>query len=120
MPVSTIQHKDKQIVLIDYTSCESKEEMIRTLREAADLFRTFPDKVLSLSDFSGAFGSKEFMAETKRLSVDIFRSKTKKAAAIGVTGIKKVLLASFNAFSVNKLTPFDTKEEALEYLTKED
>lgn len=93
--------------------------MIATIQEAAVLFRESPQKVLSLSDFTGAFGSKEFMDESKRLSVEVLRAKTAKAAVVGITGIKKVLLKSFNAFTVNKLIPFDTKEEALDYLIAE-
>tara|TARA_Y100001949_G_C15783468_1_gene241691 strand:+ start:57 stop:416 length:360 start_codon:yes stop_codon:yes gene_type:complete len=119
MPVSTINYKNKRIVFIDYTDCKTKEEMIATLREAAELFKASPEKVLSLSDFTDAFGSKEFMDESKRLSVEVLRAKTEKAALLGITGIKKVLLKGFNAFSTNKLVPFDTKEEALEYLVSE-
>lgn len=119
MPVSIITHKNKQIVLIDYTDCKSKEEMIATLRDAAELFKTSTEKVLSLSDFTGTFGSKEFMEESKRLSIEVLRAKIEKAALLGITGIKKMLLQRFNAFSTNKLVPFNTKEEVLEYLVSE-
>ncbi|WP_421877584.1 hypothetical protein [Marinoscillum sp.] len=116
MPVSIISHQDKQIILIDYKPCKNKEEMIATAREAASLFKQQPGKVLAVSDFTGTYGSEEYMNEVKKLSVEVFRAKTEKAAAIGITGIKKVLLKSFNAFSVNKLKPFDTMEDALDYL----
>ena len=118
MPVTTINYRNKDIVLVDYTPCKTKEEMIDTIRLTAQVFKATPGKILTLSDFTGTFGSKEFMDESKKLSVEIFRAKTEKAAVIGITGVKKVLLKSFNAFSINKI-PFETKEEALEYLVAE-
>ncbi|MFY0690097.1 MAG: hypothetical protein JXQ90_23190 [Cyclobacteriaceae bacterium] len=53
-----------------------------------------------------------------------FRDDTKhlmiKGAILGVTGIKKILLQGYNSFSGSKvLVPFDTIEEAVEYVTKD-
>lgn len=118
MPVAVIKHQNKSIVYTDFKPCKDKHEMILTIREAADIFSQQPGKVLSLIDLRGAYGSKEFIDEGKKLSIAVFRGKTAKAAAIGITGVKKVLLQSYNAFSINKIKPFDTMDEALEYLTE--
>ena len=37
-------------------------------------------------------------------------------AVLGVKGIRKILLKSYNAITGNKMIPFDTKEQALDWL----
>ena len=73
-----------------------------------------PGRFLSFCDS----GSTEFMQRAKQLGKEIFDSRTSKSAVLGVTGIKKILLNGYNMIVKNKLEPFDTKEEALEYLVK--
>ena len=90
--------------------------MIQTVREAARVFSDQSDKVLSLIDLTGAYASKEFIDESKKLSIAVFRGKTNKAAAIGVNGVKRIILKSYNAFSTDKIKPFDSMDEALQYL----
>ncbi len=118
MPVSTILHKGKKVVLMDYTKCKSKEELLQMLRESEDYVNAIPDKSLTLSDFTGIHGNSEFMSAAKKASKDTFDHKVEKAAALGVTGLKKVLLTGYNMIAKNKVVPFDTKEQALDFLVE--
>ena len=74
------------------------------------------EMMFTLRDFTGGYGSKEFMSKAKQLGKELFNQRTSKTAAIGVTAMKKVLINSYNMFVTNKLHVFDTKEQALDFL----
>lgn len=116
MAVKLTYHKGRQIFEMDYSTCEDTEEMIAMLNEAKSMIIHLPGKVLRLVDVRNANGTREFMDEAKKAGKAVFNSKTEKAAILGISGIKKVLLMGYNNISTNKLVPFDTKEEALDYL----
>ena len=71
--------------------------------------------VLSLSDVTGCFFNNEIMEVLKEQS-KISMPLTKKAAVVGITGIKKILLNAVNAVNANARKPFDTIEEAKDWL----
>ena len=56
------------------------------------------------------------MKKASEYGKEVFNERTSKNAAIGVSGIKKILLQAYNLVVKDKLLPFNTKEEALEYL----
>ena len=56
------------------------------------------------------------MKKANELGKEIFDSRTEKSAALGITGIRKILLQAYNSIMKNKLVPFDDKNEALDYL----
>lgn len=60
------------------------------------------------------------MKRTKEINEN-YGHKISKRAVLGITGIKKILLAGYNKVSGKgvKAIPFDTKEEALEYLVSD-
>lgn len=118
MSVSYIDYKGKKILFADYTKCKDIQEMLIVLEETKKEYEKSSQMILILDDFRGNSGSSEFMQRAKQLGKEIFDKKTTKAAALGVTGIKKILLNAYNTLVKNKLVPFDTKEEALEYLVK--
>jgi hypothetical protein len=118
MSARWIDHSGKQIFLIDYSACKNGQEMIDTLNEAINLISKTPGKVLRLIDVRGASGSREFMDAAKRAGKEIFNAKTEKAAIVGISGIQKVLLMGYNNISTNKLIPFSTLDEALDFLAK--
>ena len=118
MPVTTINYFGKRIVLMDYTPCKSKGEMISTLKESEFYLNAIPGKSLTLSDFTGVHGNPEFMSAAKKASRNTFDHKVEKAAAVGVTGLKKILLNGYNLIAKNKIMPFDSREEAIDYLIK--
>ncbi len=117
MSLSFITHKGKRIMFIDYTSCKNIEEMIKVLEQVIMEYEKPGGQYLTLNDFTGTYGSTEFMNAASKHK-ELFDSKTIKTAVLGITGIKKILLNGYNAFVKKKQMPFDTKEEALEYLVK--
>lgn len=118
MPISEIQYKSKSIIIVDYSSCKRKEQMLALLAESTDYFKNNKETHLRiLMDFTNAYGSKEFMDRAKSDRLEVFKTKTATSAVIGISGIKQILLKGYNVVSPGKgMTPFKTKEQALEYL----
>jgi hypothetical protein len=116
MGIRWIEYEGVSILYMDYRSCKSKEETIKMLEEAADIFRTSDKDILSLDNYEGGYASGEFMDRAKQLA-DVFSAKRKKGAAVGVHGLKNMLLRTYNIFAKDKIMPFSTEEEALKYLT---
>lgn len=115
--IDWIEHKGKKVLFIDYSQCKDKWEMIEIVKASADYYQDTTEKICTLSDFNNVTGSQEYMAEVKRLGKEIFDSKTEKGAVIGITGLKKVFLSGYNLITRQKIVPFDTKDQALTYLT---
>ena len=117
MSLSYITHKGKRILFVDYTHCKTVDEMVKVLDDVKKEYEKSPGNILAINDFNGTFGSSEFLNAAKKHK-QLFDGKTHRSAVLGITGIKKILLNGYNAFITNKQMPFDTKEEALEYLVK--
>lgn len=118
MSAELITHNGKKIVFGDYSKCNTKEKMIEKLYEVETLMQKQTGPVLYLADLTKTHGSIEFMTAAKEVAKRTFNHKVEKAALLGISGIKKVLLNGFNAVSSQKFEPFDTKEMALDFLTK--
>jgi hypothetical protein len=116
--IEFITNNGKTILSVDYSKCKDKWQMIELLEATVDHYRNSTSKLLTLSDFNNVKGSSEFMDTAKRLNREVLDEKTEKGAVIGVTGLKKVLLQGYNLVATQKLVPFDSKDEAIGYLTQ--
>ncbi|HCX20423.1 MAG: hypothetical protein CMB80_13675 [Flammeovirgaceae bacterium] len=116
--ISWIEHNGKKVLLIDYSHCKDKWQMIEVVKATASFYQSAPGKIFTLSDFNNVTGSQEYMAEVKRLGKELFDAKTERGAVVGITGLKKVFLSGYNLIAKQKIMPFNTKEQALDYLTK--
>lgn len=121
MPINQMTYNGKKIITVSYEDFQTKELMIESAKRLADYILSQPEKHIRVFiDLTGALGSREFMAASKAARLRVYAEKTTTSAAIGVTGMKKVLLKGYNAISKNKgVVPFDTKEQALEYLVND-
>jgi len=118
MPIDQFQYKGKKIITVSYEDYPGKDDMIRSAHELQEYILAQPEKHIRIFfDYTHANGSREFMQAAKKAKQNVYLHKTTTSAAIGVTGIKKVLLQGFNAISNTKgVVPFDHKDQALEYL----
>lgn len=118
MSISKIEHKGKAVFEICYTGCRKKEEMLEILKEAMDIFLSTPEKhLLVLFDYRGAYLSTDYIKASEKYQTQLEKVKTGKGAVLGVEGIKKFILKTYNALSnETKIVPFNTREEALDYL----
>jgi hypothetical protein len=119
MSYSFIHYKNKKILVIDYRQCKTANDTINVIEEVKKEYKRTSEKYLAFSDFTNAPVNNEYMDMVKKYAKEIFDERTSKRACIGITGMKKILLNGFNLFSKNKMYPFDSKEEALEYLVND-
>ncbi len=117
MSAEWIFHKGKRILYINYGGLQ-KEEQLAQIRQAHRLLLESGSKEnLTISDIRDMGVSQAFVDLAKqqgKLSGPI----TKKAAVLGVVGIRKVLLEAVNRFSGNPRKPFDTLEDAKDWLVE--
>jgi len=118
MSYTFINYKNKKILYIDYTHCKTAQETIDVIEEVRKEYLSTTERYIALSNFTDAPVNNEYMDWVRKYTKELFDERTQKRACIGITGMKKILLATFNLISKNKMVPFDTKEEALEYLVK--
>lgn len=123
MRVKWIEHKEKKILFVDYSNVKSKEKMIEILEEFHSIIgdRNKPlNRFLILSDVTKAITGSFFFEEAKRLGL-LNESKLDKSAILGASGLKGVMLKYYNMTVKpdNHAAPFDTKEQALDYLVSE-
>jgi hypothetical protein len=117
-----IEYKDREIYFVDYSYIKSTEEFVKVIKGT----NAFREKVkaegkrnmLMLVDISGSYVYGETLDALKR-AAKLSRELTRKEAVVGAAGPKKVLLRIVQLFTGMQLRPFDTLEEAKEWLTKE-
>ncbi len=73
---------------------------------------------LTLSDVRDAHIDQEFVNLSKEQG-KISKDYTKRAAILGVEGVRKILLRAVNMVSGNPREPFDTMEEAKDWLVRD-
>lgn len=118
MPVKYIQHKGKTILYVDYSN-QNGEQGIATLNEQAKEMGRWTEKGLILDNFQNSKASPDFMAHAKKLGKEVFAPRAYKTAAVGLTGLQMILVQAYNAFSKDKLVPFNSEEEAKDWLVKD-
>jgi hypothetical protein len=118
MAVSYITHKNKKILFIEYKECKTIEDTLHVLDEIKEEFFKTSGVWLTLHDFSSGYGSAEFMKKANQYAKEYYNSRPARNAVIGASGMKKVLLQGYNLVVKDKIVPFDTMEEALDYLVK--
>jgi hypothetical protein len=117
-----IEYKGKEIYFVDYTHIKSIEEFLEVI-QGTNAFREKikaegKRNILMLVDITGSYVYGETLDALKR-AAKLSRELTKKEAVVGVTGPKKVLLRIVQLFTGMQLRPFDTLEEAQEWLFQE-
>jgi hypothetical protein len=117
MSVEWIEHKGKKILYIRYTGLKPAEMLDQVRKATAMIVDSKSNDVLTLSDITDCYVGKDFMELMKEQGA-ISLPLTKKAAVVGVTGLKNVLLRASNAISPKPRVPFDTVELARDWLAE--
>jgi len=114
-----IAHKGKSILLVDLSSCSAAE--VKRIGELVPKFVTTHPKgsLLLLADFTGAEFDREAFERMKESAV-FDRPHIKKSAWVGTDNLPKVFYENLKAFSRRDLPTFKTREEALDWLVKDE
>ncbi len=117
-----IQYKGKTILYVDYRNLtvQDQQEAMALLDDEANEMRTWTRKGLVLTDFRRGKATPEFIAYGKKLGKEVFSEKVLKSACLGITGVQNILLQAYNTFTKDKIVPFNTEEEAKEWLVKDE
>jgi hypothetical protein len=113
-----ITYKGHRILLIDLSNCSADE-----VTAGARLVPTYtssepPSSLLLLADFTGARFDKTTVTALKEATA-YDQPHLKRSAWVGVESLPKVFYENIKNFSRRSLPTFNTREEALEYLVKE-
>jgi hypothetical protein len=112
-----VKHKGQTIFLIDFSHCKGKEILLLLDQVRVDVARHAPGSVLTLADFSGAQVDKAVATKIKEVLV-LDRPYVKKSAWVGTESLPHVFYENFKNFSQREFPPFETREEAMDWLVK--
>ncbi|MBN1181329.1 MAG: hypothetical protein JXB49_03510 [Bacteroidales bacterium] len=115
MPVSWIDYKGRKILYADYRGLKTEDAMLQNLRTEADFYAKSNFKILSLNDYRDSVVSNNFMNKVTELG-KATKDKTDKAAVLGITGLKKILINGYASFTGQHVKVFENEITAKEYL----
>jgi hypothetical protein len=116
--LSIINYKGKEILYFNHQGL-SGNDLLQGCKNANEFIKNYQkDNTLTLANFTDTVASQELMDYLKSEESKNIEKKVVKAAVVGISGIKKILLNAFNAVMGGKYKAFETEEEAKEYLVK--
>ena len=117
-----IYHNNKEIIHINYQGL-TEEQGIQYTKDFTSYIMEYGKNntgtILVLVDMRNYTVTSKHMEVSKqegKITGNLFPDN--KTAVLGVTGIRNVLLKSYNFITGNKMNPFNSEEEALEWLTR--
>jgi hypothetical protein len=114
-----ITHQGKQILFVDLSNC-SATEVLKISRIVPRYVMTEPrGSVLLLADFTGAEFDREAITSMKESAV-FDRPHIKKSAWVGTENLPRVFYEHIKIFSQRDLPTFKTREEAIDWLVKDE
>ena len=116
-----IQHKGRTILYFNYQGLED-DGLVHQIREnekgILSLIAQGKRDLLRLTDISGCYASPEIMDAFKDVALKV-SPYFKASAVVGIVGGKKVLLDLVNRLSGLGVRPFDSLEEAKDWLVQQ-
>ncbi|MBL7858650.1 MAG: hypothetical protein JNM57_13260 [Cyclobacteriaceae bacterium] len=116
--LSKIEANGKEILFVDYSN-KKEAEMIPLILESKKIIQSNRAGQLLLSDFTNTYASPAFMNVLRREIMDVLPLISKQAI-IGLNEPKRWILKGFNLLLKTDYRAFDTKEEALAYLSADE
>lgn len=113
---SIITFKGKEISYHDYRG-KTVDQMLQTLNLALERALKDNKKRPRLANFTDAYAVPEFMKAVKEAGLQT-RHLTPKAAIVGVTRAKTIILNAYNLFTKTNMKAFEDEESAKEWLVK--
>jgi hypothetical protein len=114
-----IEHRGKKVLLLDYTGIRDPAEALRAIDATKREVERHPPKSLRvLTDSTDAHYDTAVVQALKSLAAHD-EPYVIASAVVGVVGLKKVVLTAVNLFSKRKITMFDTRPAALDWLVSQ-
>jgi len=112
--IQKLNFRGKEIIYIDYRG-QSEAQMLETASSLRAFLLSDPGEHLRLVNISDTPATRKFTAFIRELGKETKHIPVK-AAIVGITGAKKVLLAGYNRLLGGAMRPFDDEETAKQYL----
>jgi chemotaxis signal transduction protein len=113
------EHKEKLILYIDYSNLLNTDETIKTILEVNDFIKKLGKYELQmLVDVRNSNVNEKIVVDALKNNALTVKPYVKKAAVVGVTTIQEVILTVVNMFSSLGLKPFETIDDAKDWLIK--
>jgi len=117
--VNVEEHKGHRVVVADCRNC-TPEQLIDVFDEVKEIVTAQPEHSIdTLTDFTGAQFDRDSITRLKEAAA-VDRPHVVRAAFIGVDTLPEVYHKAIENFSARRFATFKTREEALEYLTKDE
>jgi hypothetical protein len=112
-----IVHKNKTILVDDFSHLHGQEFVRVVLLHRESAIRRNKSNLLNLIDVTGSAADREVLAALKKTAQDTDKFYSK-AAVIGLEGVSKYFLMIVNSVSNMGLQPFDTFPKAVDWLVQ--
>ncbi len=120
-PFSWIDHNGQDVLFVDYSNL-SGEQLLRKIKRVATAFEEMAQhhsgRYIAMINARDMCFDKNVLSVFKHNAVR-FKPRMKRVAVVGIAGIKKLFFQTISTFSSLELKVFDTKEEALRWLTEQ-
>lgn len=118
--VRFIQHRSRQVLLLDYTHCDNEKEMLSMVeRRKRIVSQQPPGSLLTLTDVTGATFTKTTLEQIKAAAM-LDLPYVRRAAMVGVDTLPKGLLEAVKTFASRDWQKFDSRKDALDWLVGSD
>ncbi len=117
--IRIIEHQGQQILLVDISHCTHKEVEKIALLVPSYVTSEPRGSVLLLADFTGAEFDRIAIERLKESAV-FDRPHLKRSAWVGVESLPRIFLEHIKNFSQRDLPTFKTREEAMDWLVREE
>jgi hypothetical protein len=118
--VRFITHKDKKVLLVDYTDLADEAELLKMIEQREFLVDSQPkNSVLMVINVSGAKFNKEVLTRAKEANVyDL--PYVRRAALVGVDESQKAAVEAVRMFAKSHKETFPTLAQALDWIVAEE
>jgi len=117
--IRCIEHKGKQILLVDISHCQPSEVATILLLVPSYVTSEPRGSVLLLADFTGTEFDRIAIDRLKEAAV-FDRPHLKRSAWVGIEKLPKVFYEHIKNFSQRDLPTFETREQAMDWLVSDE
>ncbi len=113
-----VEHKGKQILLIDYSHANAHEMQLLLEHVRVTVAQHGHESLVTLADFTGCTVDHAVATRIKEV-LTLDRPFVKKTAWVGAESIPRAFMENFHNFSRREIVTFNTREEAMDWLVGE-
>ncbi len=117
--ISFLAHHGKSIMVIDFSHLEPKDLLLLLELVQHSVARHDRGSLLTLADLTEAHIDRQVATRMKEVLVRD-RPFVKRSAWVGVESVPKVYYENIKSFTQRDFAPFKTREEAMDWLVKEE